>query len=603
MTNENYIDMRNILTTLVADQVKRNPDRVAYRYKTFPGGSEWEPTTWVQLQEKTHRLACRLADFGIGIQDKIAIFSANRPEILISDFAAYALRAVPVSIYATSSADEVKYIVNDSGATILFVGNKEQYEIAKSVAHKMPKLKMIVTFDDVENADKTFSSFITESTTETTAAEVAKRTAEATADDIATLIYTSGTTGEPKGAILTHSNFDAAIGTHQTALDLDSNWTALSFLPLSHIFEKAWTYLCLSMGIMVYINNNPKDVQKSLRETRPNCMCSVPRFWEKAYAVITDKMAAMPWYKRAFVNYALRIGKKRNIEYVAKGLKAPRLLEAQYTFFNNRVFMPLRRVMGMENGCFLPTAGAPLSPNITEFFHAIGINLVIGYGLSETTATVSFYPATGWQLGTVGKPLSIYQIRIGENNEIQLKSPTIMRGYHNKPEETRRAFTTDGWFRTGDAGELDPETGAITLTERLKDLFKTSNGKYIAPQVLETRLGEDKYIEQVAIIADKRKYVTAIITPAFEAIAEYARKKKIQYQNFEELVRNSEIIRLIQQRIDMMQRNFASFEQIKRFTLIPREFSMELGELTNTLKIRRPVVNRHFACEIEAMYM
>ena len=597
--------MKNILTTLVAEQVAKNPERVAFRYKQFPGGTEWEPTTWIDFDNKIKELSLRLAEQGIGVQDTIAIFSANRPEILISDFAAYSLRAIPVSIYSTSSAEQVKYIVNDSKASVLFVGNEAQYQIAKSVAHEMPSLKTIVVYDNAETAegDYSFADFCSLPVAEGLATKVAMTTLQAKPDDIATLIYTSGTTGEPKGAILTHSNFDAQLEIHQKTLPISSEWSSISFLPMCHIFEKAWTYLCLSMGMVVWINNNPKDITKSLREVRPNCMCSVPRFWEKAYATITDKMSVMPWYKKAFVNYALHIGRRRNLDYATRGLKVPTLLEMQYKFVESRIFMPLRKVMGIEKGYFFPTAGAPLSANITEFFHAMGINLVIGYGLSETTATVSFFPPQGWQLGTVGEPLSIYEVRIGENNEIQLKSPTIMRGYFNKPNETAEAFTADGWFRTGDAGKLDPDTGAITLTERLKDLFKTSNGKYIAPQALEMRLGEDKYIEQVAIIADKRKYVTALITPAFEAIMEYAQKKKIQYHTLEDLVKNSEIIMLIQQRIDELQKGLASFEQIKKFTLLPREFSMELGELTNTLKIRRLIIAKHFAGEIEAMYV
>lgn len=596
--------MNNYLTTLIDNHLDKNPERVAFKYKKFPGGTTWEPTLWSDFSKQVNSLTARLLDSNIGVQDTIAIFSANRPEILISDFAAYAVRAIPVSIYSTSSAEQVKYIVNDSKASILFVGDEIQYAIAKSVAAEMPGLKTIVTYDDVkvQDGDFTFRNFVQKELSRNFDADIATRKREIKEDDIATLIYTSGTTGEPKGAILTHANFNAALAIHEKDLPISSEWESLSFLPLSHIFEKAWTYLCLSMGIVVWINNNPKDITKSLREVRPNCMCSVPRFWEKAYATITDKMSVMPWYKKAFVNYALHVGRKRNLQYAAKGLKVPKLLALQYKFVESRIFKPLRKVMGIENGYFFPTAGAPLSANITEFFHSLGINLVIGYGLSETTATVSFYPPSGWQLGTVGKPLSIYQIRLGENNEIQVKSPTVMKGYFNKPKETAEAFTADGWFRTGDAGSLDPETGAITLTDRLKDLFKTANGKYIAPQALETRLGEDKYIEQVAIIADKRKYVTALIAPAFEALAEYAEKKKIQYKNFEDLVKNSEIIKLIQQRIDTLQQEFASFEQVKKFTLIPREFSMELGELTNTLKIRRKIISLHFAGEIEAMY-
>ncbi len=265
------------------------------------------------------------------------------------------------------------------------------------------------------------------------------------------------------------------------------------------------------------------------------------------------------------------------------------------------MFAKVQRIMGIEHGNIFPTAGAPLSAAITEFFRAMGVPIVIGYGLSETTATVSCYPYVGYEVGTVGTPLSGLEVKIGPDNEILVKGPTIMRGYFNKPEETAAVFTPDGFFRTGDAGYFDAN-GAIVLTDRIKDLFKTSNGKYIAPQAIESRLGEDKYIEQVAVIGDNRKFVTAIIVPAIEALKEFARNKKIQYRNLEELLADNRVRDLIANRIEALQEGLASFEKIKKFTLLPKEFTMEAGELTNTLKIRRPVINRHYASQIEAMY-
>ncbi len=257
--------------------------------------------------------------------------------------------------------------------------------------------------------------------------------------------------------------------------------------------------------------------------------------------------------------------------------------------------------MGIEHGNIFPTAGAPLSPAITEFFRAMDVPIVIGYGLSETTATVSCFPDENYEIGTVGTVLPGIEVKIGADNEILVKSPTVMRGYYNKPEETAAVFTPDGFFRTGDAGYFDQQ-GALVLTERIKDLFKTSNGKYIAPQAIESRLGEDKYIEQVAVIGDNRKFVTAIIVPAIEALKEYASRKKIRYRNLDELLSNPRVRELIGNRIEALQEGLASFEKIKKFTLLPKEFTMEAGELTNTLKIRRPVINRHYASQIEAMY-
>ena len=377
--------------------------------------------------------------------------------------------------------------------------------------------------------------------------------------------------------------------------------TALCFLPLSHIFEKAWTFFALDCGIRVYVNRDPKAIQNTIREVHPTCMCSVPRFWEKAYAAIQEKMGRMKPVSRFMCARALKIGRKRNLDYVRRGLKVPTMLEARYQFYNKRVFEKVKRIMGIEHGNIFPTAGAPLSPAITEFFRTMGVPIVIGYGLSETTATVSCYPTVGYEIGTVGTVLPGIEVKIGADNEILVKGPTVMRGYYNKPQETETAFTPDGFFRTGDAGYIDAN-GNIVLTERIKDLFKTSNGKYIAPQAIESRLGEDKYIEQVAVIGDNRKFVTAIIVPAIEAVKEYANKKKIQYRSLEELLKNAQIRDLISRRIEALQEGLASFEKIKKFTLLPKEFTMEAGELTNTLKIRRPVINRHYASEIEAMY-
>lgn len=600
--------MQNTLTTLISRQAEKYGDRAAYSFKA-PGSDGWADTSWAHFDKEVGQCACALETFGLQPQQMVAVFSANRPEIFVTDFAAFANRIIPVSVYATSSADQVKYIVKDSSAQIIFVGNEAQYIIARAIAHELPSLKMIVTYDDVvrdhdDTTTMTFKQFLKlgAHAGENCRREVRSRSEAASPDDIATLIYTSGTTGEPKGAVLTHANFNAALRLHQETLtELSPDWVSLSFLPVSHIFEKAWCYLCLCTGIKIAINNNPKEIQQSLREVRPSCMCTVPRFFEKAYTTIIDKLNRMKGPRKWMFRYALKVGHARNMKYRRTGRRVPWLLEKQYQFFNRQVFMPVRRIMGVDRGVFFPTAGAPISPTIVDFFHSIGVNIVIGYGLSETTASVTILPHQDWELGTVGVPLKGYQVRIGVNDEIEVKGPNVMRGYYNKPRATREAFTSDGWFRTGDAGYID-EKGELVLTDRLKDLFKTSNGKYIAPQAIESKLGEDPFIDQVAVIGDRRKYVTAIIIPAYEALVEYARKKKIEYRSIEELVKNSEIRRMIEERIKKLQEGFATFEQIKKFTLLPREFSMETGELTNTLKIRRPFINLKYANEIEAMY-
>ena len=600
--------MTNILTTLATRGCEKYGTRVAITQRV--ADNQWEPTTWADLRRHVGNVAAALEILGIKEQEHIGIFSDNRAEVILTDLAAYANRAIPVSIYATSSQPQVEYIVNDAAISLLVAGSQEQYDIARKAARNCPCLRQIITVEHVvkepdDSATITFAELkeLGEHASHLCRSEVERRTAAASPDDVATLIYTSGTTGEPKGAILPHSAFNAALTIHKERLDmLSDNDTSLCFLPLSHIFEKAWTYFCLYIGIRVNVNPDPHIIQRAIKEVRPTCMCSVPRFWEKVYTAVDEKMSQTKGFKKWIFNRAIKVGRRRNLSYTRLGKKAPWLLEMQYRFFNRQVFTPLRKIIGVENGNIFPTAGAPLSANITEFLHACGINIVIGYGLSETTATVCCFPSVGFEIGTIGTVLPGIEVRIGAEDEILVKGPTVMRGYHNKPEATAEAFTPDGWFRTGDAGYINAD-GALVLTDRIKDLFKTSNGKYIAPQAIESRLGEDKFIDQVAVIGDKRKYVTAIIIPAFEALKEYARRKKIAYKSIEDLVKNADIRKMIEERIERVQKGFAGFEKIKKFTLLPKAFTMENGELTNTLKIRRPIINRHYSREIEAMYI
>ena len=600
--------MSNILTNIVSSQTAKYGDREVFRHKESAEG-EWIITSWTQFKEQVDAISYAMETLNLNVQDNIAVFSSNRPEIIISNYAAYANRAVPVSIYSTSSKSQVKYIINDSKSRILFVGNAEQFKIAQAVIAECPSVELIVTFDNIEHDDYngkvlTFEQMLNlgRNASEECRDELSRRQKEATEEDIATILYTSGTTGEPKGAVLPHSCFNAVMEIHKERLTMLSDEdTSVCFLPLSHIFENAWSSFCMYMGMRFAINYDTKNVQQTLKEFRPTCMCSVPRFWEKVYTGINEKLAEMKGIKKAMVTRALKVSRRRNLDYARIGQKAPWWLETQYKFFEKKVLKTLQKAVGLENGVLFPTAGAPLSVNITEFLHSCGINIVIGYGLSETCATVTCYPQPGFELNSAGTVMPRVQIRLGENNEIQVKGPTILREYYNKPKETAEAFTEDGWFRTGDAGAIDAN-GNLAITDRLKDLLKTSNGKYIAPQAIETRLGEDKFIEQVAVIGERRKYVTALIIPAFEALKEYAAEKKIQYRDLEDLVKNADIKSMIQERIDALQEGFANYEKVKKITLLAKAFSMETGELTNTLKIRRPVIRTRYAKEIEAMY-
>lgn len=601
--------MQNEFVSLISNQAKKYGNREALRYRDYLT-DQWTSLSWNSFKQDIERCANALLQAGVEPQGKVAVFSQNCPEILITHFASFYNRAIPVPIYATSSKDEAAYIINNSGATVLMVGGQEQYEIAKQLFAECPKLKLLVVMNTNVNVDAnlknvtTWRKFLSEGgqAGELVRSALAKRMDEGRPDDLMYLIYTSGTTGQPKGVMLTHSNFSAAMMAHGMRLTyVDDNDVSLSFLPLSHIFELGWTMYCLIHGLVVAINYDPRDIQRTVKEVSPNCMCSVPRFWEKVYTAIMDNVnGAKPVVKTLFKT-AIRIGKARNIKYARNGQKAPYLIEKQYQYFEKKVYSRLRKAIGVENGKLFPTAGAMLSDNITEMLHAVGINIVIGYGLSETNASVCFYPNTGWELGTIGEPIPGVKVKIGDQNEILVKGPTVMRGYYNMPEETAKAIDADGWFHTGDCGELT-EKGHLIMTERLKDLYKTSNGKYIAPQMLETLLAQDKYMAQVAVIGDGRKYVSALIVPDFDELSMWATKRKIQFKNNEDLVNNPKVHEMIEKLINEYQKDLASYEQIKRFVLLPRPFSMESGELTNTLKIKRAVINKRYAKLIDAMY-
>ena len=601
----------NRFVELIPKQCAKYGEREALRFRDYET-QVWSSITWKGFAELIDRAAGALFTGGVEPQGRVCLFTQNCPEILITHFAAFYNRAIPVPIYATSSKDEAAYIVNDSGATILFVGDQGQYDIARQIIDECPTLKFIVTLhpsvkhDADDKTSLTWEEFLVtgDKLGKDVLNQIEERKQSGVDSDIMYLIYTSGTTGVPKGVMLMHSNMNAAMDAHVERFDAiidDKNDVSLSFLPFSHVFELGWTMVCLTTGIRVAINYNPKEIQRAVKEVQPNYMCSVPRFWEKVYTAINDNLANAKPVVRMLVKQAIRVGKARNMKYTRVGKKAPAFIEQQYQYFEKKVFKKLRGAIGVIDGKMFPTAGAMLSDNITEFLQAVGINICIGYGLSETNASVSFFKPGEWTLGTIGMPISSIQVKIGDKNEILVKGPTVMKGYYNKPEETAEAIDADGWFHTGDCGEIAP-TGELILTERLKDLFKTSNGKYIAPQVLETMLGQDKFIEQVTIIGDGRKYVSALIVPAFEELKAYADKKHIEYRNIEELVNNSDIHKMMEERINDYQKDLASYEQIKRFVLLPKAFTMENGELTNTLKIKRAVISKRYRPLIDAMY-
>lgn len=603
--------MANRLVEIISRQAEKYGEREAYRFCWRKDG-EWLSTSWAEFAVQVEVAGKALAAMGLLEKDTVAVCSPNTPQILITEFGAFRNRIAVIPIYSSSVQSQYNFIVSNGKARVLFVGDKHQYPMAYEYwkAHPGQIMKIVIFKNDglTLREDDTVSIFwddfirIGMQADNDVVAEVSARMERGLPEDMATLIYTSGTTGEPKGVVITHHNYDECIDKHMKLLKgLSDRDLSMAFLPMSHILEKAWCFFLLSKGVPIAVNYDPRLIQDTIHDVHPSVMCCVPRFWEKVYAGVKEKIAGMSRTQRWMVNRAIAIGKKRNIKYVRVGKQAPWLVEKEYQFWNRRVFQKLKDAIGIPNPNFYPTAGAPLSDTICEFMRSVGINVIIGYGLSETTATVSCFPDVSWEIGTVGIPLPGIKVRIDTNGEILVKGGTVTPGYYENPEANAAAFTEDGYFRTGDAGHFTA-SGALVLTERVKDLFKTSNGKYIAPQMMESRLAENKYIDEVAVIGDQRKFVTALVVPNLSQLRKWAAEKGLDGEDTEQLVKNPKVVEFIMSQIQNYQKDIAEYEKIKRITLLPHHFSIMNGEVTNTMKVRRPIVARNYAAQIEAMY-
>lgn len=591
---------------LIHEQANKYQDAVAMKYRDYELG-KWLPITWREFSDKVLQMSKSLLSMGVKVQENIATFSQNKPECLFVDFGAYGVRAVTIPFYATSSGAQVVYMMNDAEIRLLFVGEQLQYDVICEVADQCPTLEQVVIFDSsvVKKEGDTRSMYLDEflklGENGDFDAELKQRVADANPQDLANILYTSGTTGNSKGVILTHEMYIEALRVNDAVLDLSEKDVILNFLPFTHVFERAWSYLCLAEGARLAVNLRPQDVQKSLQEVHPTCMCSVPRFWEKVYHAVLDKMENGPLPMRVLIRAALNVGGERWEKYTSKGLTPPLGMRIKFALFNCTIIQILRKTLGLERANFFPTAGAAVSPDVERFVHAAGLNIKVGYGLTESTATVSCdRDDQVVTMGSVGRLVDKLEIKFGENNEVLLRGKTITPGYYKKEEETRAAIDEEGWFHTGDAGYM--KDGELYLTERIKDLFKTSNGKYIAPQLIETKFSLDKYIESVVVVANERKFVSALIVPAFAVVEKYAEENGIECASREDLCKHPQIIKVIADSIEELQADLAHYEKVKRFVLLPESFSMEKGELTNTLKVKRRVVYEKYAKEIEQMY-
>ena len=593
------------LSILVHDQARVYGNRTALRYRDYSVGI-WKDISWNEFSSRVRELSNAMLSIGVEEQENMAVFSQNMPEVLMVDFAAYAIRAVTIPMYATSSEMQVKYIVSDASIRYIFVGEQEQYDIAFRVLKLGSSLEKLIIFDrNVQrNPEDNISIYLDDfrkGHDNRYEEEIERRTKAVQSQDLANILYTSGTTGLSKGVMLTHEMYNSALSAHYGVLPLSDKDIILNFLPFTHVLERGWSYLCIANGCTMAVNLRPADVLQSLREVHPTCMCAVPRFWEKVYAGVQERMEKSSPMQKLLLEDALRVGHAYNVDYKMKGITPPIGLRMQYSLYENTIIAFLKKQLGLERANFFPTAGAAVPTVIEDFVRSAGLNMVVGYGLTESTATVSIdrlgMPIS---IGSVGRLLDGVEIKFGENYEILLKGKTITKGYYRKAEVTELSIDQDGWFHTGDAGYI--KDGELFLTDRIKDLFKTSNGKYISPQLIESKLCVDKYIDQIVVVAEQRKFVSALVIPQYDLLMELAKDYGVECHSNEELCTNPRVVKFMMYRIETLQQEFAHYEQIKKITLLPDPFSMEKGELTDTLKVKRAVLYKNYREQIEKMY-
>ena len=587
--------------SLFRDNIQKYPKKEALMRKI---DAHWQPISWEKLGTITTQLSKALLQQGVAPQQTVGILSQNTPQWTLTDLACLQIRAVTVPIYTSNTAEQALYVMNHAEIKFLFVGDEKQYLKALEVADQCPSLQKIILFDDhIQLKEQKYSihwtDFLALGNNNALDEELQQRIDSRDLSELFTVIYTSGTTGEPKGVMLTYENLAYQMLGHSQRLEVDDTDSSLSFLPLTHVYERAWTSFCLYKAIVVYYLEDTNLVREALAEVRPTLMCAVPRFYEKIFATVHDKADASSFAKRMLFKLAVKTG-RRVLTLKEQNRKPSFLLKKAYNFFDKMVYTKLKAVLGGRIK-FMPCGGANLEPSIGRFFQSIGINVKLGYGMTETTATVSCWGDNRFNLQSVGTLMPNVQVRIGEDNEILVKGGMVMKGYYKNPEETAKAFTPDGFLRTGDAGKID-ENNNLFITERIKELMKTSNGKYIAPQLIEGKVGKYNLIEQIAVIADGKKFVSALIVPNYEMLTQAFKDLNIKYKNTADLIKHSQVIEYIGKQLQKFQSDLPDYEQIKKFTLLPTAFSIERNEITPTLKLRRKVIYANYSREIEAMY-
>ena len=590
--------MIETLNQVFLNTVKKYPKENFILYKEK---GKYKGISTQEFKNMVEEFSFGLRELNVSKNDKIILLSENRPEWIISDLAILAFGGITVPIYPTLTAGQIKYIINDSDAKVVIFSNEIQGEKIKSIKHELPKVEKLISFVSPPFEGVLSFSRVREmgKKRKEKESELFEKTALAIKpNDLATIIYTSGTTGMPKGVMLTHMNILSNILSVSEIIEFSDKDVVLSFLPLSHILERMVTHTYIYKGCTIAYAESVETVAQNLLEVKPNIMVSVPRVFEKIYAKVMDNVLSSSPLKRKIFFWAVKVGKKVGEKKLAKE-SIGFFLKFKNKIAHKLVFSKIIERTGGRVRFFV-SGGAPLSKEIAEFFYAMGLVILEGYGLTETSPVISVNTFENLKFGTVGKPIPRVEVKIAPDGEILVKGPNVMLGYYKKEEETKEAFK-DGWFHTGDIGYLDKD-GFLVITDRKKDIIVTSGGKNVAPQPIENMLKANPYISNVVVIGNKRKFVSALIIPNFEKLEEYAKFNNIEYKDRKDLVSKKEIKNFIQAEVDRTTEGLAPYERIKKIVLLDREFEISKDEITPTLKVKRNIIEKKYKDLIDELY-
>jgi long-chain acyl-CoA synthetase len=586
------------LTKKLLDAVDQLPNDRAAMLRV---NGRWEPTSSAEFLRRIAGFSSALEQLGVKPGDRVGLFSPNRPEWHIADFAILGLGAADVPIYFNESPDRIVYILNHSGAEAIFVAGEMQTRRLLECRGRLTSVKHIICAaapPDLGNDVLRYESFAAASN-DAAVAEYRLRAARVTPDQLATIIYTSGTTGEPKGVMLTHSNFSSNEEASGEPYAMSPADTAVSFLPLSHVYERVIAYAYLFRGVPVAYLERMEDLPQALLEVRPTLAAAVPRVFEKLYANIMQKGRENTGVKRRLFEWTIRVALD-SVRWRAYGQHAPLGLRLRWKIADRVVYSKIRAGVGGRMRAFI-SGGGPLSRELAEFFWAVDVPVYQGYGLTEASPVVSANVPRANKVGTVGKPIANVDARIAEDGEIFVHGPCVMEGYFQKPEETRAVISPDGWLATGDVGRLD-EDGYLYITDRKKDLFKTAAGKFVAPQPIENLLKSSPFISNAVLVGDRHKFISALVVPDFQAVEAAARQQGRAFATRQQLAADPWVRDLIGKEVARINANLAQYETIKRFALLDHDFTIDDGQLTHTLKLKRRIIDERYAKIIEGLY-